>query len=113
MIQAVAIDDEPYALKVIEDHTSKVSFIQLTGMFTDPLEGIEYIKRQSVQALFLDVRMQDISGIDLAELLTQDTRIVFTTAYPEYALQGFELNAVDYLLKPVSFTRFLKACHKL
>ena len=113
MVRAIAIDDEPYALKVLEEHASKVSFLQLNKTFTDPLEGVQYLKKESISVLFLDIKMQDISGIDLAKLLTSNTRIIFTTAFPDYALQGFELDAVDYLLKPISFTRFLKACHKL
>ncbi len=113
MIRAIAIDDEPYALKVIEEHASRISFVQLCKTFTDPLAGLEYLHKESVPALFLDIRMQDISGTELAKIITPATKIVFTTAYTDYAVQGFELNAVDYLLKPISFTRFLKACHKL
>lgn len=74
---------------------------------------MEYLNREKTPALFLDIKMQDISGTELAELLPPDSYIIFTTAYPDYAVKGFEMNAVDYLLKPISFSRFLKACHKL
>jgi len=113
MINAIAIDDEPLALKVLVGHASKINFLDLEKTFTDPLEGIEYFKRQPISAVFLDIKMHDISGIELAELLSPDMQIIFTTAYPDYAVKGFELNAIDYLLKPISFSRFLQACHKL
>lgn len=113
MIKVIAIDDEPLALKVLEEHASKINFLKLEKTFTNPLEGIEYLNQESVSALFLDIKMHDISGVELAELLPSNMRIIFTTAYPDYAVKGFELNAIDYLLKPISFSRFLKACHKL
>ena len=113
MIRVIAIDDEPLSLKVLEEHSSKVSFLHLQGMFTNPLEGIEYVKKEKIPALFLDIKMQDISGLEMVELLPPQTYVIFTTAYPEFAVKGFEINAVDYLLKPVSFSRFLKACHRL
>ena len=113
MIKAIAIDDEPLALKVLEEHAAKINFINLERTFSDPLAGFDYVKRESISAVFLDIKMHDISGVELAELMPAHIRIIFTTGYPEYAVTGFELNAVDYLLKPISFSRFLKACHKL
>jgi two-component system LytT family response regulator len=113
MIKAIAIDDEPLALKVLEDHAAKLDFIRIEKFFSEPLQGLEYVKQQNISAIFLDIKMKDISGIDLADIIHKDTCIIFTTAYPEYAVKGFDLNALDYLLKPISFTRFLKACHKL
>ena len=113
MIKAIAIDDEPLALKVLTGHASKINFIDLEKTFTDPLEGIEYFKREPISAIFLDIKMHDISGIELAELMSPGIHIIFTTAYPDYAVKGFDLNAIDYLLKPITFSRFLKACHKL
>jgi two-component system, LytTR family, response regulator len=113
MIQAIAIDDEPLALKVIEGHASKINFLNLVRSFTDPLHGMEYCNSESISSVFLDIKMHNISGVELAELIPINTKIIFTTAYPDYAVKGFELNAVDYLVKPISFTRFLKACHKL
>lgn len=113
MIQAIAIDDENMALSVIKAHAAKVPFIELLETFTDGVQGLEYMKTNPVQLVFLDINMPDISGIDLATLLPKDCLVIFTTAYAEYAVQGFELQATDYLLKPFSFTRFLKACQKV
>lgn len=113
MIIAIAIDDESPALTVLEQHVAKLDFIHIEKTFTNPLEGIKYLRENNVSAIFLDIKMNHISGIDLADMIPKDIPIIFTTAYPEYAVKGFELNALDYLVKPVSFTRFLKACHKL
>src|SRR5215212_8111628 len=106
MIKAIAIDDEPLALKVLTGHASKINFIDLEKTFTDPLEGIEYFKREPISAIFVDIKMHDISGIELAELMSPGIHIIFTTAYPDYAVKGFDLNAIDYLLKPITFSRF-------
>ncbi|MEO8108607.1 MAG: LytTR family DNA-binding domain-containing protein [Ginsengibacter sp.] len=113
MIKAIAIDDEPLALKVLEEHAAKINFINLEKTFSDPLAGFDYVKREAISVIFLDIKMHDISGVELAELMPAHVRIIFTTGYAEYAITGFELNAVDYLLKPISFSRFLKACYKL
>lgn len=112
MISAIAIDDEPYALEVIKAHASRVPFLDLKATFTDAVQGLEYLKNQSTALVFLDINMPDISGIDLATLLPKETLVVFTTAYSDYAVQGFELDALDYLLKPFNLGRFLKACQK-
>jgi len=113
MIKAIAIDDEPLALQVLQEHASKINFIDLEKIFSDPLEGIEYTKSKCISAVFLDIKMHNISGVELAELIPLNVHVIFTTAYPDYAVKGFELNAVDYLVKPISFSRFLKACHRL
>ena len=112
MISAIAIDDESYALEVIKAHASKVPFLELKATFRDAVEGLEYLKSDPVQLVFLDINMPDISGIDLAALLPSGTLVVFTTAYSDYAVKGFELDALDYLLKPFNLSRFLKACKK-
>ncbi|MEB2780002.1 LytTR family DNA-binding domain-containing protein [Algoriphagus sp. C2-6-M1] len=112
MIQAIAIDDENMALEVIKAHASKVPFLDLVQVFTDGVVGLEYIKSNSVDLVFLDINMPDISGVELAALLPKETQVIFTTAYSDYAVQGFELDALDYLLKPFSLVRFLKACQK-
>lgn len=113
MIRAIAIDDEPFALNVLKDHAAKINFLQLEKTFSTPADGITYLRENNISVLFLDIRMHDISGLEIAAMLPAGIKIVFTTAFPGYALNGFELNAADYLLKPVSFSRFLKACHKL
>lgn len=112
MIQAIAIDDEFMALEVIKAHASKVPFLDLIATFTNAVEGLEYIKSNLVELVFLDINMPDISGVELAALLPKETQVIFTTAYSDYAVQGFELDALDYLLKPFNLVRFLKACQK-
>lgn len=112
MISAIAIDDESYALEVIKAHASRVPFLELKSTFTDAVQGLEYLKNEPIQLVFLDINMPDISGIDLAALLPKQTLVIFTTAYSDYAVKGFELDALDYLLKPFNLSRFLKACQK-
>ena len=112
MIRAIAIDDESFALEVIKSLASKVPFLELQAVFTDSIKGLEYLKSQPVELVFLDINMPDISGIDLATLLPKNTLVVFTTAYSDFAVKGFELDALDYLLKPFSLNRFFQACQK-
>jgi len=112
MLQAIVIDDEPKALEVIRELTRKVAFIEVKGYFTDAFEALGFIQQNSVQLVFLDINMPDISGIQLVKTIPDPPMIVFTTAYSEYAVEGFELNAIDYLLKPFSLARFLMACNK-
>ena len=112
MIEAIAIDDENMALEVVKAHASKVPFLELKATFTDAVQGLEYLKSNPVDLVFLDINMPDISGVELAALLPKETQVIFTTAYSDYAVQGFELDAIDYLLKPFSLVRFLKACQK-
>jgi DNA-binding LytR/AlgR family response regulator len=112
MLQAIVIDDEPRALEVIRELTRKVSFIEVTGYFTDSFEALGFMKQHPVHLVFLDINMPDISGIQFVKSMPDPPMIVFTTAYSEYAVEGFELNAIDYLLKPFSLARFLMACNK-
>lgn len=112
MINSIAIDDENMALEVIKAHASKVPFLELKATFTDAVQGLEYLKSNPVELVFLDINMPDISGVELATLLPKETQVIFTTAYSDYAVQGFELDAIDYLLKPFNLGRFLKACQK-
>ncbi|NHE58788.1 LytR/AlgR family response regulator transcription factor [Cyclobacterium plantarum] len=112
MLTAIAIDDEHMALEVIKSHAAKVPFLELEAVFSDAIRGFDYHKTQPVDLIFLDINMPDISGIDLAGMLQTETMVVFTTAYSAYAVKGFELNALDYLLKPFSLSRFLQACQK-
>ncbi|GHE44920.1 DNA-binding response regulator [Sphingobacterium griseoflavum] len=100
------------ALEVIEHHTSKVPFVDLRKTFTDAFSALDYLQRQPVDLIFLDIKMPDISGMELLKSLQIVPMIIFTTAYSEHALQSFELDAIDYLLKPFSMSRFLKACNK-
>jgi two-component system, LytTR family, response regulator len=111
-MKAIAIDDEPIALDIIRSHASKVPFIELKEVFTSALGAMEYLQREPVDLLFLDIKMPDISGIDFYNSLNKRPLVIFTTAYTEHAATGFDLDAVDYLLKPFSFARFLKGCNK-
>ncbi|MDR1602095.1 MAG: LytTR family DNA-binding domain-containing protein [Tannerella sp.] len=108
-MRCIAIDDEPLALKLLANYCSRVPSIHLLGAYTDPVEGFMYIRSMKPDLLFLDIRMPDISGISIAQALDEGTMVIFTTAHREYAVEGFELDAVDYLLKPFDFERFLKA----
>ena len=113
MIKAIAIDDEPIALNIIKEHQEKIPFLEIIEFFTNPITAITYLAENRVDLIFLDIKMPDISGIDLLKSLSKKPLVVFTTAYPEHALDGFELDAVDYLLKPFDFIRFLKAVNKV
>lgn len=109
---AIAIDDEPIALDIVTAHASKVPFIDLKEKFTNAFEAIEYLQQHKVDLIFLDIKMPDISGIEFLKAISKPPMVIFTTAYSEHAVQSFELDAVDYLLKPFSLSRFLKACNK-
>ena len=111
-MKAIAIDDEPIALEIIKSLASKVPFLDLKATFTDGFKALEYLQKEPVDLLFLDIKMPDISGIDLFNSLSKKPMVIFTTAYSEHAVAGFELDAVDYLLKPFSLARFLKSCNK-
>jgi two-component system LytT family response regulator len=112
MLQAIAIDDEPRALDVIRKFMPGVPFVELTGSFTHAFDAMAHLRHRKTDLLFLDIRMPDISGIDLVKGLADPPMVIFTTAYSEHAVQSFELNAIDYLLKPFSPERFLAACQK-
>lgn len=113
ILQAIAIDDEPSALKVLEAHASKIPFLNLKQSFLNPTEGLGYLQSHRVDVVFLDVQMPDLMGTELAKLLRDiDVQLIFVTAYADYAVQGFQLRALDYLLKPVSLPRFLEACNR-
>ncbi|MCJ0741302.1 LytR/AlgR family response regulator transcription factor [Pedobacter montanisoli] len=109
---AIAIDDEPVALDVIKHHTDKVPFVELRETFSNAFLAINYLQKHPVDLIFLDIKMPDISGIEFLKSLNRVPLVIFTTAYTEHAVQSFELDAVDYLLKPFSIARFLKACNK-
>ena len=111
-ISCVAIDDEPLALDLIKDYTQKVPFLDLKATFDNAIESIEYLKNNRVDLLFLDIQMEELTGIQLLNVLKVKPLVIFTTAYDSYAVKGYELDAVDYLLKPISFERFMKASEK-
>lgn len=111
-LKCVAIDDEPLALELIRSYISRLPDLKLVNTFEDAISGAEYLSITDIDILFLDINMPDISGIDLAKALVSKPMIIFTTAHKQFAFDGFELEAVDYLLKPIDFERFSKAVYK-
>lgn len=108
-LSCIAIDDEPLALDKITEFIQRVSFLQLFGTFFDPMEALIFLKTNPVDLVFLDIQMEQLTGIELIETLSERPGIILTTAHSEYALKGYELRVHDYLLKPYSFQRFLKS----
>ena len=111
-LKTIAIDDEPLALKLVSDYISKTPFLELAGAFDNPLDAIDFLSDHVVDLIFVDIQMPDLTGIEFARSLEDAPKIVFTTAYEKYALEGYKLNAIDYLLKPFSYEEFLKAAGK-
>ena len=112
MLHAIAIDDEPIALDVVKSLAVKIPFLSMKGFFTNAFEAAEFLHNHKTDLIFLDIKMPDISGIDFLRSIPNPPMVIFTTAYSEHAVQSFELDATDYLLKPFSLSRFLKACNK-
>jgi DNA-binding LytR/AlgR family response regulator len=112
-VRCIIIDDEFLARQYLKDYVSKIPFLELMGDFNSPLKALDLLKSDLIDLLFLDIHMPDISGIDFLKSLDNQPYVIFTTAYKEHALEGYELNVTDYLLKPFSFERFLKAVNKV
>jgi two-component system, LytTR family, response regulator len=112
-LKAIAIDDEPIALRVIETHAQKISQLDLVQTFTSAVQGLEFALQHQVDIIFLDVQMPDLTGFQLLKQLRNETKVILTTAYPQYALQGYESDVIDYLLKPISFDRFFQSFQKV
>jgi len=113
MIRCVVIDDEPYARQLLTGFIGKLPSLKLEGAFSSALHALDILSTHPVDVIFLDIQMPDITGIDFLKTLEQKPLIVFTTAHAEFALEGFELDVADYLLKPFDFNRFLKAVNKI
>ncbi len=111
-INCLVVDDEELARTLIATYIGKLDFLELLGTAENPLEAMKIMNQQQVDLLFLDIQMPELKGTDFAKTIGAKTRIIFTTAYSEYALEGYELNALDYLLKPITFERFLMAVNK-
>ena len=109
IINCLLIDDEPLALDKLEQYARKVPYLNLAGRFENAIHGLEVLKQTPIELMYLDINMPDVSGIEFLRGLQSPPKVILTTAYNHYALEGFELNVVDYLLKPFSFDRFLKA----
>lgn len=112
MIKAIALDDEPLALEILQNLCTDIEYVDLQKTFTKSEEAFKYLRKYPVDLLFLDIDMPSISGLDFYKKLPHKTMVIFTTAYSEYAVEGFTLNATDYLLKPISLSRFQQAVEK-
>jgi DNA-binding LytR/AlgR family response regulator len=112
-IKCVLIDDEPLAQRVIEKYAQDVPGLEIAGKFSQALEATDILRNEKIDLIFLDINMPKISGIDFLKTMKNPPHVIITTAYAEYALEGYELNVVDYLMKPFGFDRFLKAVHKV
>ena len=113
MIKCYIIDDEQPAIKILENYLKKFPTIELVGTSTNPLLGIEEVKKNKVELVFLDIQMDEMNGIEVVEHIDPKTKVIFCTAYSEFAVKSYELNAVDYLMKPIAFERFEKAIQRL
>ncbi|WP_405571117.1 LytR/AlgR family response regulator transcription factor [Winogradskyella sp. Asnod2-B02-A] len=111
-ITCVIVDDEPMALNLVESYAEKTPFLDLKKKCSSALEAMEFIKSNPVDLLFLDIQMPDLTGIEFSKMLPKETRVIFTTAFDQYALEGFKVEALDYLLKPFDYAEFLAAANK-
>lgn len=112
-ITCIAVDDEPLALEKMETFIEKVPYLEWKGSFDSGMAALDFLKKETVDLLFLDIQMDELTGIQVLETLQKKPYVIFTTAYDQYALRGYELNVVDYLLKPIAFQRFLKAVERV
>ncbi len=111
-ITCVVVDDEPMALNLVEGYVHKTPFLSLKKKCSSAVEAMEFLKEEPVDLLFLDIQMPDLTGIEFSKMLPKETRVIFTTAFDQYALEGFKVEALDYLLKPFDYAEFLAAANK-
>ena len=111
-ISCIAVDDEPLALEKMESYIERINYLDLVGTFSNPVEAMSFLRQNQIDLLFLDIQMDELTGIQLLEILDPKPKVILTTAYDEYALQSYELDVCDYLLKPIGFQRFLKGVEK-
>ena len=112
IINCAIIDDEPLAAGLLESYVAKTPYLNLTGTYNSAITAMRDLRDNPVPLLFLDIQMPELSGVEFAKILPKDTKIIFTTAFPQYALEGYKVNALDYLLKPISYEDFLRATEK-
>ena len=112
-LKCIIVDDEPPAIRLLEKYVAKTSFLELVAATTNSLEALQLIENNDVDLLFLDIQMPNLTGIQLSKIVKGKVKIIFTTAYPQFALESYELNAIDYLLKPFEFERFYQAALKV
>ncbi|MDO3641294.1 LytTR family DNA-binding domain-containing protein [Mucilaginibacter sp. L3T2-6] len=111
-IRCLIIDDKPLAIDILADYTRKVPFLELTGTATDPIQGLSMVRDRQISLVFLDIQMPQLNGLQFMRIAGEQCKVILTTAYPEYALEGFEHDVIDYLLKPIAFDRFYRAAAK-
>jgi DNA-binding LytR/AlgR family response regulator len=111
-LKCAIVDDEPLAIELLVSYVNKIPFMELAGRYANAVEAMKGITETPVDVLFLDIQMPDLNGLELSKMIPETTRIVFTTAFEQYALEGFRINALDYLLKPISYAEFLEACNR-
>lgn len=111
-LKCIIVDDEPLALDILQDYIAKIPFLSYCGRFVNAIEALNYLNAYETDLLILDIQMEELTGIQLLKILTQKPQVIITTAYASYALEGYELDVTDYLLKPISFERFLMAVNK-
>ncbi len=111
-VSCIAIDDEPLALGLMVSHITKTPFLKLVGQFDNAIDAMEFLQDNTAQLIFLDIHMPDFTGVDFARTLSEDCKVIFTTAYEKYAVEGFQLHALDYLLKPISYEVFIASANR-
>ncbi len=111
-LRCFVVDDEPLAVKMLENFIARTPFLELAASFTDPVLALSEIRTQAPQLVFLDIQMPDLSGMELSRMVPSDTRIIFTTAFKQYAFESYEVSALDFLLKPIRYQKFLEAAEK-
>lgn len=111
-IKCLIIDDEPLALDLLENYINKISYLELVARCNNAIEALKYIDSEKIDLMFLDIQMPEISGIEFSKIIGNKVKVVFTTAFEKYAIEGFRVNAIDYLLKPISYTDFLVTANK-
>ena len=111
-LNCAIVDDEPLALDLMESYVTKTPFLNLTGKYSSAVQAMKELPERQVDLLFLDIQMPELSGLEYSKMVSPDTRVVFTTAFEQYAIDGYRVNALDYLLKPISYADFLQAANK-
>ena len=112
IIKCAIVDDEPLAIELLVSYVKKIPFMELSGKYSNAVDAMKGIHDNPVDLVFLDIQMPELNGLELSRMLSESTRVVFTTAFEQYALDGYRINALDYLLKPISYPEFLEACNK-
>ena len=112
ILRCAIVDDEPLALGLLESYVNKTPFLQLTGKYSSAVQAMKELPGEEVDLLFLDIQMPELNGLEFSQMVDSRTRIVFTTAFGQYAIDGYRVNALDYLLKPISYVDFLQAANK-